>query len=213
MILTKQPITANNENKQIRPSIFVIHSTDDPEVPAGNIRNYFNTPQAKASSNYVTDWNGSIECIPYGYKSWSCGAAGNAISVSVELCETSDKVKFDQSLRHLRDLTQYVLSLNPSIKIVSHKWVSDNLGGTTHQDPIDYLAGHGISWEDLVSFITSKEVESMSDQVIDKWKQDILDEAGKRGILDPKQHNANEPAPKWFVTALLLRVMDRGGIK
>lgn len=43
------------------------------------------------------------------------------------------------------------------------------------------------------------------------WKEAIMQEAIQKGLINsPEQHQADEPAPKWFVLAIALRVMEKG---
>ncbi|MCQ6563991.1 hypothetical protein [Paenibacillus mendelii] len=37
--------------------------------------------------------------------------------------------------------------------IHSHKWVTETLGGTDHQDPDSYLAEYNRTWDELVADI------------------------------------------------------------
>jgi len=41
------------------------------------------------------------------------------------------------------------------------------------------------------------------------WKQLIMDEAVKQGLIDPGKHQPDEPAPKWFVLAVALDVLNK----
>lgn len=154
-------LTSNNPHQEIRTTHLVIHSTANPETPAIANASWFNQAAARASANYIVDWDSVIECIPYGYKAWHCGSIGNTISCGIELCETSDNDKFHHSLKNLRELVNCLLCINPSLIIVSHAWVSDNLGDTDHQDPLEYLESHNMSWDDLVSYLTKEETEEI----------------------------------------------------
>lgn len=89
------------------------------------------------------------------YKAWGAGPKANGKYVHVESCETLDPAKFAATYDNWTYCMAYVLAKKnlPVIDgrtLVSHKWISDNLGGTNHQDPISYLASHGKTWADVV---------------------------------------------------------------
>lgn len=204
--ILKQPIQHNNPGEKISPTLLVWHSTDNPNTTAQNHFHYWNDSEVGTSANYVSDWVDIIELIPAGYKSWNCGPNANSISIGCELCETDDPTLFLESLKRARFLTQTILKQYPNIQIVSHAWITQNLGGTTHMDPISYLQSHNWTWDMFLAYITDDEG---ADKIVEQWKQDIMDQAGKKGLLDPALHNADEPATKWFVSALALRLLDK----
>jgi LysM repeat protein len=93
-----------------------------------------------------SDWN---------YKSWGCGN-GNSRFINIELCNTKDPAKFEAGfdrwcwLAALK-LFERKLGVIDGKTLVSHQWVSHNLGGTNHSDPIGYLRSHNRTWQDVVN--------------------------------------------------------------
>ncbi|MGQ7072253.1 hypothetical protein ACUN90_09505, partial [Escherichia sp. SP-MK2] len=66
----------------------------------------------------------------------------------VELCETGDYAKFKRSYeKYVRLLAQILKDNNLSVEkgFWTHNDVRKYLGGTDHEDPIEYLKSHGIS--------------------------------------------------------------------
>lgn len=101
---------------------------------------------------YTTDFVGSggraVQLAPHGKACWGAGAAMNGRAYAqVELARTNNPETFK------KDYAAYITLLRqladeaglPYSKIVTHEWVSYNLGGTDHNDPYNYLAQWGIS--------------------------------------------------------------------
>ncbi|MEB9877488.1 N-acetylmuramoyl-L-alanine amidase [Bacillus cereus] len=126
----------------------VAHSTATPEAPAINIRNYEARTWRSAFVHYATDWDETIQIASTKYQAWGAGPAANKRFVHVELSETSDPTKFKKSYERYVKLLAKILrdrNIDPSIGLWTHKDITYKLGGTDHEDPIDYLRSHGVS--------------------------------------------------------------------
>ncbi|MEW9578149.1 N-acetylmuramoyl-L-alanine amidase [Bacillus toyonensis] len=126
----------------------VAHSTATPEAPAINIRNYEARTWRNAFVHYATDWDENIQIASTKYRAWGAGPAANARFVHVELSETSDPIKFKKSYERYVKLLAKILkdrNIHPSIGLWTHKDITYKLGGTDHEDPIQYLKSHGVS--------------------------------------------------------------------
>ncbi|MGN4562291.1 N-acetylmuramoyl-L-alanine amidase [Bacillus cereus group sp. MYBK5-2] len=126
----------------------VAHSTATPEAPAINIRNYEARTWHSAFVHYATDWDETIQIASTKYQAWGAGPAANKRFVHVELSETSDSIKFKKSYERYVKLLAKILkdrNIHPSIGLWTHKDITYKLGGTDHEDPIDYLRSHGVS--------------------------------------------------------------------
>ncbi|MHA4132296.1 N-acetylmuramoyl-L-alanine amidase [Bacillus cereus] len=126
----------------------VAHSTATPEAPAINIRNYEARTWRSAFVHYATDWDETIQIASTKYQAWGAGPAANKRFVHVELSETSDAIKFKKSYERYVKLLAKILkdrNIHPSIGLWTHKDITYKLGGTDHEDPIDYLRSHGVS--------------------------------------------------------------------
>ncbi|PFT99351.1 N-acetylmuramoyl-L-alanine amidase [Bacillus thuringiensis] len=125
----------------------VAHSTATPEAPAINIRNYEARTWRSAFVHYATDWDETIQIASTKYQAWGAGPAANKRFVHVELSETSDPTKFKKSYERYVKLLAKILrdrNIDPSIGLWTHKDITYKLGGTDHEDPIDYLRSHGV---------------------------------------------------------------------
>lgn len=116
---------------------------------------YMNRNKAEAfTSHWVGGGGRIVQIAPVGRLQYGCGPKGNPLSYAqVELARTSDKEQFK------KDYAAYIWLLRELAKeagipvvldgagngIKSHRWITDNLKGTTHRDPYSYLASMGIS--------------------------------------------------------------------
>jgi N-acetylmuramoyl-L-alanine amidase CwlA len=96
-----------------------------------------------------------LQVADVNYKAYGAGKAANAKYVHVELCQSKDHNKFLKAYENWTWTLAYVLSkkdlgVYDGRTLVSHDWVSKNLGGTDHTDPIGYLKQHGKTWNDVV---------------------------------------------------------------
>ncbi|MFJ8118352.1 N-acetylmuramoyl-L-alanine amidase [Bacillus mycoides] len=126
----------------------VAHSTATPEAPAINIQKYESRTWRSAFVHYAVDWDEKIQIASTKYRAWGAGPAANARFVHVELCETSDSVKFKRSYKQYVELIGEILrerNIHPSKGLWTHKDITYKLGGTDHEDPLDYLRSHGVS--------------------------------------------------------------------
>lgn len=126
----------------------VAHSTATPEAPAINIQKYESRTWRSAFVHYAVDWNEKIQIASAKYRAWGAGSAANARFIHVELCETSDSLKFKRSYERYVELIGEILrerNIHPSNGLWTHKDVTYKLGGTDHEDPLDYLRSHGVT--------------------------------------------------------------------
>ncbi|OOR27572.1 N-acetylmuramoyl-L-alanine amidase [Bacillus wiedmannii] len=126
----------------------VAHSTATPEAPAINIQKYESRTWRSAFVHYAVDWDEKIQIASTKYRAWGAGPAANARFVHIELCETSDPVKFKRSYERYVELIGEILrerNIHPSKGLWTHKDITYKLGGTDHEDPLDYLRSHGVS--------------------------------------------------------------------
>lgn len=133
------------------------HSTATPEASDEREVDYFEEhwDDRQAFVHYFVDWDSIHQIADINYKAWGAGN-GNPRFVHVELCETRDAGKFAESYKRYVWLLAYILhskrlGVTDGKTLVSHDWVSRNLGGTNHTDPIGYLKSHGKSWSQLVA--------------------------------------------------------------
>lgn len=118
---------------------------------------YMNRNKANAfTSHWVGGGGRIVQIAPVNRVQYGCGPKGNPLSYAqVELARTNDKEQFK------KDYAAYIWVLRELAKevcipvvldgagngIKSHRWITDNLKGTTHRDPYSYLASMGITEE------------------------------------------------------------------
>ncbi|PEJ63082.1 N-acetylmuramoyl-L-alanine amidase [Bacillus pseudomycoides] len=126
----------------------VAHSTATPEAPAINIQKYETRTWRNAFVHYAVDWNETIQIADTRYIAYGGGPGANKRFVHVELCETSDYDKFKVSYdKYVKLLAKILRDRGLSVEkgLWAHYDVTKYLGGTDHEDPLDYLRSHGVS--------------------------------------------------------------------
>ncbi len=108
------------------------------------------------TSHWVGDGGRVVQVAPVNRVQYGCGPKGNPYCYAqVELARTSDKEQFKKDyaayiwlLRNLaKDAGIPVILDSGGNGIKSHRWITNNLGGTTHVDPYSYLKSMGITDE------------------------------------------------------------------
>lgn len=126
----------------------VAHSTATPEAPAINIQKYETRTWRSAFVHFAVDWNETIQIADTKYIAYGGGPAANKRFVHIELCETTDYTKFKRSYdKYVKLLAKILRDRGLSVEkgLWTHSDVTHHLGGTDHEDPIDYLKSHGVS--------------------------------------------------------------------
>ncbi|MED4701248.1 N-acetylmuramoyl-L-alanine amidase [Lysinibacillus capsici] len=158
--LIEKRLMSGLPNVRLDSAKYVIaHESGNPENCGPNaLENeiaYMNRNKAKAfTSHWVGGGGRIVQIAPVNRVQYGCGPKGNPLSYAqVELARTNDKEQFK------KDYAAYIWLLRELAKeagipvvldgagngIKSHRWITDNLKGTTHRDPYDYLASMGIS--------------------------------------------------------------------
>ncbi|MBK5433413.1 N-acetylmuramoyl-L-alanine amidase [Bacillus sp. TH25] len=126
----------------------VAHSTATPEAPAINIQKYESRTWRSAFVHYAVDWDETIQIADTKYIAYGAGPGANKRFVHVELCETADYTKFKRSYdKYVKLLAKILRDRGLSVEkgLWTHYDVTKYLGGTDHEDPLDYLRSHGVS--------------------------------------------------------------------
>jgi N-acetylmuramoyl-L-alanine amidase len=184
----KQDIIPDLPKKLYRNGVYegvVDHSTATPEATDEAESTYFHREwqNRQAFPHFCVDWDSITQLADTDYIAWAAGN-GNPRFVHIELCETKDKAKFDESYKRYVWLTAYILKqknlgVTDEKTLVSHDWVSKHLGGTNHTDPIAYLKSHGITWARHVKNV-HVEYDSFFQQTYTVQKGDTLDHLAER---------------------------------
>lgn len=133
----------------------IAHETANPSSTMDNEIAFMESNWRSAFvSNFVGDGGREVQVHRPGRLQWGAGPRVNKYAYAqVELCEDKlDPAKFKKNyvayvnlLRSLAKEAGLPLKLDEGRGIVTHAWVSNNLGGTDHNDPYPFLARMGIS--------------------------------------------------------------------
>lgn len=97
------------------------------------------------------------------YQAYGAGPKANPRFIHVELCMYNDEAKFKMAydaycfvlakILYSRKLGVSMATKDGTGTVWAHKDITTFLGGTTHEDPIAYLAKHNITWAQHVQNI------------------------------------------------------------
>lgn len=154
---------------------------------------YMNRNKANAfTSHWVGGGGRIVQIAPVNRVQYGCGHKGNPLSYAqVELARTDNKEQFKKDyavyiwlLRNLAKEAGIPIVLDGTGNgIKSHRWITDNLDGTTHRDPYSYLASMGITEEQFKKDILNsldKPTQTEKDDDIMKFTND----APKKAVRD-----------------------------
>ncbi|MCY9549359.1 peptidoglycan recognition family protein [Lysinibacillus xylanilyticus] len=155
---------------------------------------YMNLNKANAfTSHWVGGGGRIVQVAPVDKVQYGCGPKGNPFSYAqVELARTNDKEQFK------KDYASYIwllrkLATDAGIPVVldgigngikSHRWITDNLGGTTHTDPYSYLLSMGISEAQFKQDILNGLIEQPQPEKDDDDIMKFTNDATKAAVRD-----------------------------
>lgn len=152
----------NRPGTAFTPTGIVLHSTDTPQAPAAQIRNFFDShPADQASAHVCVDWIQVVTMIPWrpgtAEIAWHAGPTANHRFLGIEWCETDDATLFAQGyanyLAAVRAIIDaYTWSVDDA-HVWSHERISNTFHETTHVDPTPYLTKHNKTWDELIADI------------------------------------------------------------
>jgi len=152
--IVQRLITQNRSGSQLIPQGVIIHSTATPGATDEAEFNYFNGAYRDASAHYFIDWDSITRTIPDNEVAWHAGTLANYRFLSIEMCEPAgyDPAKFEEVWNRTVWLVTDMCNRYPwgPGEVHSHDWVTKNLGGTDHTDPIAYFAKYGKTWNDFI---------------------------------------------------------------
>lgn len=132
----------------------IIHSTANPNATGKNEASYMSRNFGNAYTHAIADVDVVFKIGEDGYVAWGAGANANGLSpYQIELAEYTDKTKARKAYNNwISAIREYAKKYGIPLEldgvgngIKSHAWISNNLGGTDHQDPYAYLKSIGIS--------------------------------------------------------------------
>lgn len=150
------------------PIYFAVHSTANPGATAANHVTYWsNNPDYAV--HFVSDWDTAYQCVELDRKCWQVGN-GNYTCIGLEICEPkgNDPDKFMRGLEIARSvilqtLDRYGWTVDGAVR--SHKWFTENFGGSDHTDPIPYFKRYGWTWQMFLDYLKEGEEELTPDQI------------------------------------------------
>ena len=155
--ITQKYITKNRSYLTFQPKGGVIHETANPGDSDEMEQEYFDSGDRQASAHAFVDFDSITQCVPWNETAWHAGRTANRQFWGVELCHTSDPVKFQEIWNRGVWLYAYlfvkvaypqILRINTS-NLMSHKEVSDAWHETDHKDPVSYFEEHGKTVDDF----------------------------------------------------------------
>lgn len=152
-------IGKNVSGEWLDPIGVVIHETATPNALAfPNEFDYFNSANRGASAHYFIDDRTIGRFIPENRVAWHAGYKANHRYLSIEMCHFADPARFkavwDRTVWLTADMfKRYGWVIDTNKTLVTHEWVTKNLGGTTHVDPTAYLKSHGKTFSDFVAAV------------------------------------------------------------
>jgi N-acetylmuramoyl-L-alanine amidase CwlA len=134
----------------------VIHDTECPGDSDEMEVKYFkqNWQTRQAFVHFFCDFDSITQTAKAEYQAWGAGN-GNPRYCHIEMITASTQQAFDEVYKRTcwlaaSKLFERKLDVVDGRTLVSHDWVTKNLGGTTHTDPIVYLKKWGKTWADIV---------------------------------------------------------------
>ena len=156
MEIIKRIVSTGNGAKFVKPNpiYFAVHSTANPGATAANHVNYWTNNPRKAV-HLVSDWKQAFQCVDFSYRCNQVGT-GNYTCIGLEICEATNRADFERGLEIARDvilqvLNRYGWSIDKHVR--SHKWFTENYGGSDHIDPIPYLQKWGWTWDKFIQYL------------------------------------------------------------
>lgn len=156
-----QKYLINNEcykaNKNLTPTLLMVHSTACPGVRSDNFINSWNTARPNGREVCVhafIDDTGIYQTLPWNIQAWHCGGNGNQKAIGIELCEPSDytdrayfeKVKNNAISAYAYLCLTYALS---PVNIISHKEGCSMGIASNHGDPDHWWKHVGYTMDDF----------------------------------------------------------------
>ena len=141
----------------LSPSLFAVHSTANPGATAANHASLWSR-EPDYAVHLVSDWTQALHTVPYGALCWQVGN-GNAACEGLEICEATNEDDFMAGIEIAASVVRQRLAAHgwgvDSVR--SHKWFTENYGGSDHTDPIPYFDRFGYSWEEFLADVAKEE--------------------------------------------------------
>lgn len=198
MKIVETDLQFNGLKKRAGTRRAIIHHTASNDVSASTIHGWHqNQSWAGIGYHFVIRANGNVE---RGRPEWAIGAhsgpKGNGDSIGIVLTGNFETGKTTEaqiaSLVWL--LKDYLFPKYGQLGVIGHKDVMATA-----------CPGRNFPWNEMRKRLEEKQMSE-----VPAWKTNIMKDAEKAGLIDPKAgHKPDEPATKWFVLAVILNLYDK----
>ena len=167
----------------------IVHHSASGDVSAATIHGWhLNQKWLGIGYQFVVRQDGTVE---RGRAEWSIGShsgpGANGDSIGICLTGNFETGKpTEEQMTALAELIKYLRSKYGNLAVIGHKDVMPTA-----------CPGKNFPWAELKKRLEGANVE--------EWKKDIIRDAMLNGLL-AEYHDPDEPAPKWFVAAMLLNL-------
>lgn len=139
-----------------KPTTIVLHETANQHSTIDNESDFVNRNWRNAFFHYLVSDSAIYEKADPNYLAWGAGPNINGYAIHIELVRNNGK-NFNQAYANYiwlarklaKDYNIPIVFNKQRNGIVTHHWVSLNLGGTDHTDPDAWLAQNGVSLSKL----------------------------------------------------------------
>lgn len=172
-MFAKREIVASGHGS-LSPVYFAIHSTANVGASARNHVNYWRNNPTYAV-HYVADWDEAYQCVEEDRLCYQVGN-GNRTCIGIEICEGRNEDEFMRSMENARKVILEVLAKRGwgTDRLRSHKWFTENYGGSDHVDPIPYLSRYGKDWDWFMGFVNGGSLPQQTESEEDMGLQCII---------------------------------------
>lgn len=170
-----------------------IHSTANANSTALNERAWLDNPTNNryASWHYCVDESGVVQAIPDNEEAWHCGDEdGNRTSLSIEICESSDRVKTLLNAAKLaaEKLVEYGLTVENLRRHAD--WVNKDCPRILI-DPVYIYRNYGWHWfvkqvEEAVESMAEKRYNTIED--VPEWGKATIQQLINKGAIADVRH-------------------------
>lgn len=158
-----------------KPTMVILHETANQTSTIENEASYVKRNWQNAFFHYIVDHTKAYEMSNPDYLAWGAGSEANPYAIHIELVRDNGN-NFSQAYTNWLDLAvevakRYGIPIIYGARpgIVTHSWVSQNMGGTDHSDPDGWLVMNGVSLGKL-----KEDLDSRREGVRNMDKEDVL---------------------------------------
>ncbi len=186
-----------------------LHATATWDTTPENERKYETTNWEHAFVHTFTSSTEILQVSSFDYVSWGCSQTGNKFLINCELTQSHDENLFLEAYDRWVWLASCLLfkrklGVKDKVTLWSHKGVNEVYHEGDHTDPIEYLASHNKTWNDVIQDVTNYYNQLEGEQKMLEQLQVQIQELQKEvGVL---KAYSSMPAPDWAKEAVAAAV-------